>query len=90
MKRVKPEQDGDQGDLAESHTIETFTTSVDQHIDHVAPENSASTSNVYSISRPEQSDYDQLPNRMRGMEITDNKSDNCDDKVNTLLLSLEL
>lgn len=56
---------------------------MDQHIDYVATESSASTSNVHSIARPEQSDHDQLPNRMRGMEITDNKSDNHDDKVKT-------
>lgn len=77
LKRVKAEQEGNSD---ESHTTETFTTLVDQHIDYVATESSASTSNVYSIARPEQSDYDQLPNRMRGIEITDNKSDNHDEK----------
>ena len=90
VKTVKAEQEGDQGDSADSHTTETFTSSVDQHIDYAAPESSASTSNVYSIARPEQPDYDQLPHRMRGMEITDNKSENHDDRVNILFPSLEL
>lgn len=54
-------------------------------------ETAASTSNVSSIVRTEQSGYDQLPKEMNDMKIRDEKIDPQDDKVRAsglLILSL--
>ena len=47
-------------------------------------ETAASTSNVSSIVRSEQSGYDQLPKEMHDMKIRDEKIDPHDDKVMSL------
>lgn len=49
-------------------------------------ETTASTSNVSSIARTEQSGYDQLPKEMHDMKIRDEKVDPHDDKVISLLI----
>ena len=49
-------------------------------------ETAASTSNVSSIARTEQSGYDQLPKEMHDMKIRDEKVDAHDDKVMSLLV----
>lgn len=44
-------------------------------------ETAASTSNISSVVRTEQSGYDQLPKEMNDMKIRDEKIDPQDDKV---------
>lgn len=78
-KRAKVNQEAEQKVADESHSVEK-STSLEQHMASTSQETAASTSNVSSIARTEQSGYDQLPKEMHDMKIRDEKVDPHDDK----------
>ncbi|XP_034709185.1 shaggy-related protein kinase theta-like [Vitis riparia] len=78
-KRAKVDQEAEQKVADESHSVEK-STSLEQHMASTSQETAASTSNVSSIARTEQSGYDQLPKEMHDMKIRDEKVDPHDDK----------
>lgn len=70
--------------------MEKSSTTVKHHMASTSVGNAASTSTVSSMVRSEKSGYDKLPKEMREMKIREEKSDNHEDKVEIVLVFLEI